>query len=124
MPMKGSRGTALPTLNFSTKSYGGQRHALAVLPQGKNSRYPLYKLLEWVSGAVGWGRKIQPPPGIEHRSVQPTRNMRGAYIKLHLHLLLIIHVNYHSKGNFRPAQAMKAQKSSRGTAVLFLYPRC
>lgn len=98
--MKGSRGTALPTLNFSTKCYGGQRHAPAVLPQGIQP-VPLVQAAWWVSGAAGWVRKIQPPPGIEPRSVQPTRNMTGAHINLHLHLLLS-HVSFKSKVNFRP----------------------
>jgi len=63
MPMKGSRSTALTTLNFSTKSYGGQRHAPDVLPQGKNSRYPLYKSLGGSRGRLDGSGKSSPHRG-------------------------------------------------------------
>ena len=52
MPMKGSRDTALPTLNFSTKSYGGQRHAPAVSPQVKTAGTPCTSV--WVGLGGGW----------------------------------------------------------------------
>jgi len=82
MPMKGSRGTALPTLNFSTKIHGGQCHAPAVLLQGKTAGTPCTS--GWVGLGCGWMSPEKPaPPGIEPRSVHSTRNMRSAYMNLH-----------------------------------------
>jgi len=90
MPMKGSRGTALPTANFSTKIYGGQRHAPAVLPQGKTAGTPCTS--GWVGLGGGWmGLKKLAPPRIEPRSVQPTRYMRSAYIRSALALIIKSH---------------------------------
>ena len=60
MPMKGSRGTALPTLNFSTKSYGGLRHASAILPQGKTAVTPCTR--GWVGHGGGWIDPENPAP--------------------------------------------------------------
>jgi len=48
---------------------GGQRHALAALPQGKN-RYPLYKRKGGPQGRSGQVRKISPPMGFNPRTVQ------------------------------------------------------
>jgi hypothetical protein len=42
---------------------GGQRHAPAALPPGKN-RYPLYRRLRGPQGRYGQVRKISPPTGI------------------------------------------------------------
>jgi len=44
--------------------WGGQRHAPAALPPGKN-RYPLYKRLGGPQGWCGRVRKISPPPGFD-----------------------------------------------------------
>jgi hypothetical protein len=48
---------------------GGQRHTLAALTQGKN-RYPLYRRLGGPQGRSEQVRKILPPPGFDHRTVQ------------------------------------------------------
>ena len=48
----------------------GQRHAPAALPPGK-TRYPLYSRLGRSQGRSGRVRKISPPPGFDHRTVQP-----------------------------------------------------
>ena len=48
----------------------GQRHALAALPPGK-TRYPLYRRLGGPQGRSRRVRKISPPPGFDHRTVQP-----------------------------------------------------
>jgi hypothetical protein len=50
---------------------GGQRHAPAALPPGKETRYPLYRRLGGPQGRSGRLRKISPPPGIDPRTVQP-----------------------------------------------------
>jgi len=48
-----------------------QRHAPAALyPRGK-TRYPLYRRLGGPQGRSGQVRKISPPPGFDHRTVQP-----------------------------------------------------
>ena len=52
---------------------GGQHHAPAALPPGKN-RYPLYRGLGGPQGRSGRVRKISPPPGFDHRTVQPVAN--------------------------------------------------
>ena len=49
---------------------GGQHHAPAGLPPGKN-RYPLYRMLGEPHGRSGRVRKISPPPGFNPRTVQP-----------------------------------------------------
>ena len=49
---------------------GGQRHASAALPLGKN-RYPLCRRLVGPQGRSGRVRKISPPPGFDPRTVQP-----------------------------------------------------
>jgi hypothetical protein len=37
---------------------------------GKATRYPLYRMLSWPHGRSGRARKISPPPGFDHRTVQ------------------------------------------------------
>ena len=49
---------------------GGQRHALAALPQGK-SRYTLYRRLDGYQDQPGRFRKNAPPTGIDPWTVQP-----------------------------------------------------
>ena len=49
---------------------GGQHHAPAALPPGKN-RYPLYRRLGAPQGRSGRVQKISPPPGFDPRTVQP-----------------------------------------------------
>jgi hypothetical protein len=50
---------------------GGQLHAPAALPPGKETRYPLYRRLGRPQGRSGRLRKILPPPGFDPRTVQP-----------------------------------------------------
>jgi hypothetical protein len=69
MPMKGSRGTALPTLNFSTKRYGGQRHTPAVLPQGKTASTPYTSGLVGLRG--GWLGPEYPAPTGDRTPFRP-----------------------------------------------------
>jgi len=80
---------------------------------------PLVRASGWVSGAAGWVRKIQPAPGIELRSVQPTRNMRGAYNNRHLHLSLS-NFSFNSKGNFRPRSGHEREVEYRYSCILSL----
>jgi hypothetical protein len=49
---------------------GGQRHAPAALPPGK-TQYPMYRRLGGPQGLSGRVQKISPPPGFDHRPVQP-----------------------------------------------------
>jgi hypothetical protein len=48
---------------------GGQHHAPAALPPGKN-RYPLYRSLGGNQGRSERVRKIPPPAGFDPRAVQ------------------------------------------------------
>jgi hypothetical protein len=48
---------------------GGQLHALAALPPGKETRYPLYRRL----------RKISPPPGFDPWTIQPVASRYTNY---------------------------------------------
>ena len=50
---------------------GGQRHAPAALPPGKETRYPLHWMLDGPLGRYGRARENSPPPGFEPRTVQP-----------------------------------------------------
>jgi hypothetical protein len=49
---------------------GGQRHAQAVLPPGKGTRYPLYRRLGGPQALSGQVLKISPPPVFDPRTVQ------------------------------------------------------
>jgi len=49
---------------------GGQYHAPAALPPGK-TRYPMYMRMDGPQGRSGRMRKISPPLGFDHRTVQP-----------------------------------------------------
>ena len=49
---------------------GGQRHVPTALPPGK-TRYLLYRRLGGPQGRSGGVQKISPPPGFDHRTVQP-----------------------------------------------------
>jgi hypothetical protein len=49
---------------------GGQHHALAALPLGKNW-YSSYRRLGGPQGRSGHVQKISPPPGFEPQTVQP-----------------------------------------------------
>ena len=44
---------------------GGQRHVPAVLPPGKENRYPLHRRLGGPQGRSGRLRKISPPPACD-----------------------------------------------------------
>ena len=48
---------------------GGQHHAPAALPLGKN-RYPLYRRLGGPQGRSWRVQKISPPPRLDPRTVQ------------------------------------------------------
>ena len=50
---------------------GGQHHALAALPPRKDTQYPLYKRLSGPQGQSGQVRKISPPLGFNHQTIQP-----------------------------------------------------
>ena len=50
---------------------GGQCHAPAALPPGKETCYPLYRRLGGPQGWSGRVRKISPTPGFDPRTVQP-----------------------------------------------------
>ena len=50
---------------------GGQRHAPAALPPGKETQYPLYKTLGGPQGSSGRVQKISPPLEFDPRIVQP-----------------------------------------------------
>jgi hypothetical protein len=54
---------------------GGQRHAPAALPPGKETRYPLYRRLDGPQGWSGQVRKISPPPGFDSLTVQPVSEL-------------------------------------------------
>ena len=76
-PITGHEGPELEKRYRSTLSLtsaldgvGGQRHASAALPPGKNP-YPLYRRLGGPQGRCGRVQEILPPPGFDHRTVQP-----------------------------------------------------
>jgi len=50
---------------------GGQRHAPAALPPGKETQYTLYKRLGGHQGSSGRVQKISPPLEFDPRTVQP-----------------------------------------------------
>ena len=59
------------TLSLTSAPDGvGGRHASTDLPPVK-TRYPLYRSLGGPQGRSGQVRKISPPPGFDHQTVQP-----------------------------------------------------
>ena len=73
---------------------GGQRHAPAVLPQGK-TRYPLYWRLGGPQGCSGRVRKISPPKGFDPRTVQPVASRYTDWaIPAHTHVVYRVQLNY------------------------------
>jgi hypothetical protein len=71
-PGRGSEGIALLCfLDLGTLSgEGSASRPGRFLPPGK-TRYPLCRWLGGPQGQSGQVRKISPPPGFDHRSVQP-----------------------------------------------------
>jgi len=68
---RGSRGIALLFLDHSTRrDEGSASRPGRSLPPG-NSRYQLYRRLGGPHVRSGQVRKISPPPGFDHRTVQP-----------------------------------------------------
>ena len=65
---------------------GGQRHVPAGLPPRK-TQYPLYRWLVGPQGRVGRLRNISPPPGFDHRTVQPIGS-RYTYCAIPAHSLM------------------------------------
>jgi hypothetical protein len=57
------------SLTEALDGMGGQPHALADLPPGK-ARYPLCRGMGGPQGWSGRVRKISPPLGFDHRTVQ------------------------------------------------------
>ena len=75
LPITGHEGpegstTALLSLTSALDGVGDKRHAPAALPPGK-TRHPLYRRLGGPQGRSGRARKISPPSGFDHRTVQP-----------------------------------------------------
>ena len=54
---------------------GGQVHAPAVLPPGKENLYPLCRSLCGPQSRSGRVRKISPPSGYDPRTVQTVTNL-------------------------------------------------
>ena len=59
------------SLTSTLDGVGGDLHAPATLPPGKETRYPLYRRLGGPQGRSGRVRKISPLPGFDPRTVQP-----------------------------------------------------
>jgi hypothetical protein len=59
-----------PFLTSALDGVGGQRHAPVALPPGR-TRYPLYRRMGGPQARFGRVQKILPPPGFDHRIVQP-----------------------------------------------------
>ena len=58
---------------------GGECHASASLPPGKDTLYPLYSRLGGPQGWSGRIRKILPPPGFNPRTIQPVARRYTVY---------------------------------------------
>ena len=58
----------------------GQPHAPAVLPPGKETRYPLYRRLGGPQGLSERVRKISPPPEFDPRTVQSVASRYTDYV--------------------------------------------
>ena len=72
--MKAQRGsTGIISLTSASDGVGGQRHAPAALPPGKENRYPFYRRLFGRQGRSGRARKIPPPTGTRSPD-RPARN--------------------------------------------------
>jgi len=67
----GSRGIALPFLDYGTRRGGGVSVTPRPLFTPGKTRYSLYRRLGGPQGRSGQVRKISPPPGFDPRTVQP-----------------------------------------------------
>jgi len=94
----GSRGIAL---NLGARWGGcGQRHDPVALPSGKTG-YPLFRKLDGPQGRSGLLRKIPPPPGFDHRIIQPVASSYTDYaIETHFQ------PRYIAKIMFRPYNSL------------------
>jgi hypothetical protein len=73
---------------------GGQRHAPAALPSGKN-RYPLCRKVGGPQGRSGQVRKIFPPPGFDPRTLQPVASRYSDYaVPVQLSFLYQVKVSF------------------------------
>jgi len=65
---------------------GGQCHAPAALPPGKQTQYPLYSKLGGRQGWSGWEQKISPPLGFDPSIIQHLASHYTDYAILAHHL--------------------------------------
>ena len=59
------------SLTSTLDGVGGQCHASAALPPGKDTRYPLYRRVGGPQGRSGQVWRDLPSPGLDPRTVQP-----------------------------------------------------
>ena len=91
-----------------------KRHAPAALSPRKTT-YPLYRRLGRPQGRYGRVRNILPPQGFDPRTAQPVASCYGVVDRaIPPHYLL------GKKVKSTLEQAAKAQRGSRGIALLFL----
>ena len=73
---------------------GGQRHAPAALPPGKETRYPLYRRPGGPQGRSGRVRKVSSPPGFDPRTFQLVANRHTDWAIAAHYLVIVILINY------------------------------
>jgi len=80
---------------------GGESHAPAALPPGKETRYPLYSRLGGPQGRSGRVWKISSPTGFDPRTVQPVESRYTDY-DIAAHVYIYIYSRWGR--NFPPVQ--------------------
>jgi hypothetical protein len=94
---RGSRGIAVLVLEPRNEvGVGGQRHASATLPPGKEPRYAFYRKLGGPQGRSGQLRKILPLSGFDSQTVQPLASRYTVYDLWPPKMCInIVNVQYH-----------------------------
>jgi hypothetical protein len=64
---------------------GGKRHAPSASPPGK-TRNPFYRRLGRSQGRSGQVRKIAPPPGFDHLTVQPVASRDTDWARINIYI--------------------------------------
>ena len=94
---RGSRSIALLFLDHGIRrGKGSASRPGRSLPSGK-TRYTLYRRLGGPQGRSGQVRKISPPPGFDHRTVQPVASRYIKYATL-VHVQGLLYLNQMSSG--------------------------
>jgi hypothetical protein len=99
---------------------GGQLHAQAALPPGKETLYPLSRRLVGPQGWSGQVLKISPPTGFDPRTVQPVAS-RYTDCDIPAHIVYSYTEHTQKNGAVSLYSPLKPHHSFVYTLYIFLY---